>query len=1627
MADKKAQGVISIDGEPAINSLEQVADKAKQTGAAVAQAGTQGAAGMGKLSEAAEQAGQQAGRATEKTTSAQRALAAAVASSVRQAQQAQAELAAGSRGTVEYFAELQKIQGVSASNKTIENLGKLRSATAEVERLSEARKKEADANGLASKALAEYEQKLDAAIAKQRQIRDDLKFAAAGGTQSADYLRSMAAGVDGSEKLEGRLAAYTAIRREIQAINDATAAGEIASKGKEAANLIKAAEYTRWWAESLEVAEQKSRDLAAAQDLIFKGQQAAGAIKAAEYVDWWAQAMERAEFASRELAAAQDVASKGTQAAGLIKAAEYADWWAQALSRAELAERELLEANAIRAKSDEAAKLVKAGEYVNWWTEQLRRAEVAERQAAADMDAFSTAIARASTEAKKAISDYREMTQGAQTASQRLASMADTLPGGRAAYADAIAGLKQMEAAAEHAKNSMRELNEQAALKAKADAFIADLTKASNAIGKTRADLLELRAAELGVAEAAAPMIAALRAEEAQMNKMGNASKEMAWAMRSLPMQFTDVVVSLQGGIPPLQVLIQQGGQLKDMFGGIGPAAKAMGGYIVGLVTPVNLAIAAALGLGVAYVNVSKNIEAANRAFILTNGMSGVTADNMRKITDSVAGLSGVTFGTAGDVIRQLAGVAGIGAENMQKFASAALEFERVGGGSAKEVAKSFADLAKTPLDASLKLNEASGYLTVEIYKQIQALEKKGEKIEAAKLAWDAYYKAIKEQTPQLEGALLPWEQAWNRIKEAAAFAANEMARARGYTTNTEKLVELRARLAKENASFGGMTPSLQNLNQGRHAKAIAEIQAEINAIEGAAKAQEAKAGASAREQEQLADFRARERLAEEAKKKAEQEAKELVKATFDAEISGARGAAKARTAGLETELAILEARRKAELVDGPAFYLKKRELILSIADAKAAELEAENRLLAAQKLSGAEAIKRDQKVAENRRQAAALRGQGETSAEIFKLDDQAEAKKLMDEYAKSEEAWLKSQYNAVRGIREKTKGLEDEREAMKLSVDQHISLKEAIEKVNAKRLEERRDALMADGYTDQAKAIQEEIDARLALGEMETWKAGVEESKKAANEAEKEWKKTANSINSALTDALMRAFDSGKGFADALKQFLIDSFKNAVLKPTISAVIKPFSDSVTGLVTGASSKKEAKDASESGGSSGALSSLASMMGMSGYSAFLKNGATMAMTGGTLEGLQSSLAMMKGGEFAAGATQALGVAGPWMAAASLGRGVGQMLSGGYSITGGSGNSMVNTGMVIGAVVGGPIGAAIGAAIGGGINRLFGRKLTETGIEGTFSAEGFSGNAYQYYKGGTFRSNKTTRSALDEGVSAGLSQAAEQAYATVWSYADAVGLSADEIADYTKSFRVNLKGLSEEDAAAKLEEELNKFKEGLSQEYKAQLDTMRHLGEDYFDALERLFNLQEWSENINSLGGVFSRVARLSVDAREDLIAMAGSMETLATNAQGFVQNYYSAEEIAGVKAADIIAAMAEVGITGNLTSADDFRALVEGLDVSTESGREQLVALLAIQGDFADVAEYMATAGQSLAEVAQSAPDSGVLASIFDSDGAQAQLDAINNVNLNIVQVVNRLDTLINVTQNSAGVFEVTG
>ncbi|BFT63284.1 phage tail tape measure protein [Pseudomonas moorei] len=309
-------------------------------------------------------------------------------------------------------------------------------------------------------------------------------------------------------------------------------------------------------------------------------------------------------------------------------------------------------------------------------------------------------------------------------------------------------------------------------------------------------------------------MAAETKAAEAATAKLGKqtaatgvSAAQTAAALRGVPAQVTDIITSLQGGQAPLTVLLQQGGQLKDMFGGIGPAARALGGYVAGLVNPFTLAAAAAAGLGLAYYKGTQETTAYNTALILTGNAAGTSADQLATLATQVSSTVGTT-GAAAEVLAKLAGSSTIAADSFGEITVAALEMERATGKAVDETIAEFAKIAKDPVAAAKELNDQYGFLTASVYSQIVALKEQGDTIGATKLLTDTYASTINSRTGEITQNLGLIESAWKGIKAAAAGALDATLSVGRTQSLEQQAAEIRQRL-QSNQGRGGRAAAM--------------------------------------------------------------------------------------------------------------------------------------------------------------------------------------------------------------------------------------------------------------------------------------------------------------------------------------------------------------------------------------------------------------------------------------------------------------------------------------------------------------------------------------------------------------------------------------------------------------------------------------------------------------------------------------------------------------------------------------------------------------------------------------------------------------------------------------------------
>ncbi len=352
---------------------------------------------------------------------------------------------------------------------------------------------------------------------------------------------------------------------------------------------------------------------------------------------------------------------------------------------------------------------------------------------------------------------------------------------------DIVVDTSQFDAAIASAKRGTSDMSQSAQadytkLAAAERRRVDALVNQANTIGMTRKEQILYNAALRGVPTSILDELktklsatgAAAAGATKQMNQYGVSAAQQAAALRGVPAQITDIVVSLQGGQQPLTVLLQQGGQLKDMFGGIVPAARALGSTILGLVNPWTVAAAAVAVFSTALVSGKGELPEFTKTLILSGNAAGKTAAGMSNLATRIADVAG-SRGKAVDALNQIAASGKIAGQNFAVVGEAAVAANRATGKAIADTVQEFETLRGKPAEAIAALNEQQHFLTLEVYQQIASLERQGRTQEAAALAQRTYADAVKQQAEEVRQSLGTLETAWNAVTQGASSAWEAM------------------------------------------------------------------------------------------------------------------------------------------------------------------------------------------------------------------------------------------------------------------------------------------------------------------------------------------------------------------------------------------------------------------------------------------------------------------------------------------------------------------------------------------------------------------------------------------------------------------------------------------------------------------------------------------------------------------------------------------------------------------------------------------------------------------------------------------------------------------------------------
>lgn len=366
----------------------------------------------------------------------------------------------------------------------------------------------------------------------------------------------------------------------------------------------------------------------------------------------------------------------------------------------------------------------------------------------------------------------------------------------KAAHASTEAGRQEAAAAREAAQAEAQ----QAANK---EQFINRLREQTETMNLSTRELLEYKAAQLGISDEAAPLIQKLSEQSSAMKYGSISAGQYAQAMKYLPMQMTDVVTSLASGMPLWMVAIQQGGQIADSFGGLGNIFEIIAGkfrdvssssddagdsltdtagdaaegaeQFRSLFSGITLArvglvgvVAAIAAVGYAAYSASDDQDKFNESIAKSGNFAGTTAGQLEDMAVSIGGMKS-NYGDVRDILNGLVSSGKFTGETLNSVAQAASMMAELSGQSADQVVSQFTKMTDGVASWAASTNQQYHYLDLETYQRIQNLEDQGRKEEAIEVASQALKKATEERLKEMEQQLNWVAKAWGNVKDAAS------------------------------------------------------------------------------------------------------------------------------------------------------------------------------------------------------------------------------------------------------------------------------------------------------------------------------------------------------------------------------------------------------------------------------------------------------------------------------------------------------------------------------------------------------------------------------------------------------------------------------------------------------------------------------------------------------------------------------------------------------------------------------------------------------------------------------------------------------------------------------------------
>ncbi len=254
--------------------------------------------------------------------------------------------------------------------------------------------------------------------------------------------------------------------------------------------------------------------------------------------------------------------------------------------------------------------------------------------------------------------------------------------------------------------------------------------------------------------------------QESAARKAGISVGQYTAAMRMLPAQFTDVATQLAGGQNPWLILLQQGGQVKDSFGGVIPTFRAL----LGSISPVMLGIGALSSATGALLYTwyagSSTLSDFNKTLVLSGNTAGLTADRMLTLARSGQS-AGLTFNQTSKALTELINAGVRAGAHFDDMSQAVARFTEASGVPVDKVAAAYGKLTTDPTSGLIAMAQQFHNVTAEQIAHVAQLQRAGDEAGALKAANDAATAGFNDQTKSIRENMGSIESAADTLKRA--------------------------------------------------------------------------------------------------------------------------------------------------------------------------------------------------------------------------------------------------------------------------------------------------------------------------------------------------------------------------------------------------------------------------------------------------------------------------------------------------------------------------------------------------------------------------------------------------------------------------------------------------------------------------------------------------------------------------------------------------------------------------------------------------------------------------------------------------------------------------------------------